>query len=261
MVPETPANNELSKEQLLAQVRTWVEDSFRSCFKPPERDVAIGHPLRAVYWVRRIDPEADINVVLAVQVHDIERAFPSPEYPLYPKSGYTQEEYQNYSRRHSLRSARVACRFLRKELGLPEEQIEDIRRLIQTHETGGDYRQNLVQAADSISFLEVNVPLFISLFPEIWSLEEIKAKIESTFNRIQIPRAKKIALPFYEDALRQMGGQLESRLKERLLGAEAEYNSLMEKYGNQSRVTAEEIDALRKVGDEILSLAELIKEV
>lgn len=260
MVPETPANNELSEEQLLDQVQTWVEDSFCSHFKSPVRNITIRHNNQAAYWVRQIDSEADFNVVLAAQVHDIERAFPSPQYPLYPKSGYTQEEYQTYSERHSLRSARIACRFLKREFGFPDEQIKEILGLIQAHEIGGDYRQNLVQAADSISFLEVNVPLFISWVPETRSFQEVKAKIESMYNRIQISGAKEIALPFYEEALKQME-KLRDRLKEREVEEWKEYRSLIQKYASFFRSpTGKEIDALRNIRDEILILAQSNEE-
>jgi len=204
MIPETPSVVEFSEGELLTEVRNWVETRFLLHSKSPHKDIVIEHLNQAADFVREIDPEADINVVLAAQVHDVERAFPSPKYPSHPQSGYTQEEYQKYEREHSKRSARIACRFLRKMLGLPEEQIDDIRSLIQAHETGGDYRENLVQAADSISFLKVNASLFISWIPDKRSWREVKNKINLMYNRIQIPEAKEIAKPLYLKAINEL---------------------------------------------------------
>lgn len=257
MTPETLSQVELSEEELLTEVRNWVETMFLLHSKNPNKDVVIEHLNQAAEFVREIDPEADINVVLAAQVHDVERAFPSSKYPSHPPSGNTQEEYQKYEREHSKRSARITCRFLRRNLGLSEEQLDDIRELIQAHETGGDYRQNLVQAADSISFLKVNVPLFISWIPDKRSHREVKEKIELMYNRIQIPKAREIAKPFYIQAMDQMN-QLGEQLKEMRQQAMEEYWLLVREHERLRRVPSdEEIDALRKARDRALSFGQL----
>lgn len=260
MIPETLSVVEFIEGELLTEVRNWVETRFLLHSKSPHKDVVIEHLNQAADFVREIDPEADINVVLAAQVHDVERAFPSPKYPSHPQSGYTQEEYQKYEREHSRRSARIACRFLRKMLSLPEEQIDDIRSLIQAHETGGDYREKLVQAADSISFLKVNASLFISWIPKERTWDEVRRKINLMYNRIQIPKAREIAKPFYMRAMNQIN-QLEEQLKGMRQQAMKEYWLLVRKHERLKRVPSdEEIDALRKARDRVLFLGNQARE-
>ncbi len=81
-----------------------------------------------------------------------------------------------------------------------------MERLIRLHEAGGDPGANLLQAADSLSFLEVNIDI-----PYAWArrgdcdLDRARAQHTWMFERIQVPAARDLALPRYEEAIRHGG--------------------------------------------------------
>ncbi len=249
MLTEGSPNSELSEEQIFAQVRAWVKERCERFSSGGENLQT--HLDRAADWVRGIDPAADLNVVLAAQLHDIDRAFLDPYYPSHPPSGYSPEEYEEYSTGHSRRSARIACRFLRRELKLPEEQLVDILYLIQAHETGGNYRQSLVQAADSLSFLETRVGFFIEMISDQRTSQEVQDKIDLMYQRIQIKEARELALPLYEEAkLKLEAGQ--NRQGSQALWAE--YWRLAVEHSRNPSPTKKEIADLRAVRDQILTI-------
>ena len=76
------------------------------------------------------------------------------------------------------------------------------KRLIRAHEVGGAQDEDLVHAADSISFIETNVDL-----PARWAAEG-KCSFERgvdqhrwMYERIRLPRARELARPLYERVL------------------------------------------------------------
>ena len=65
----------------------------------------------------------------------------------------------------------------------------------------------MVQAADSLSFLEVNVDFFLdrlAAFENGWTLDYVRAKFEWMYERIKILEARVLAAPLYETALRKV---------------------------------------------------------
>jgi len=180
------------KKKLLKEVRKWVEDNYFNA----------DHLVRSAYWVKELDPKADEAVIIAALTHDMERAFPGPDEVKF-LTGYADDEYIELYKKHSLRSAKIVGNFL-KEKGVKSDLIKKVKNLIKQHEIGGTYEQNLVKDADSISFLEINVPTFISFIPEKWTKEEVRKKFEWMFNRISLPKAKQLAKPFYEKAIAKL---------------------------------------------------------
>jgi len=82
----------------------------------------------------------------------MERAFPGLDSPS-QRNGFLDLDYY---RAHSERSARIVSVYL-TEQGVSEQLVTEVAALIRVHEFGGWPEANLVQAADSLSFLEVNV--------------------------------------------------------------------------------------------------------
>jgi hypothetical protein len=110
------------------------------------------HLLRAEDWARTIDPKADEAVLLAALLHDYERAVPDRE------SRWTVGQWgdPSYLRYHQDRSADLAVAWLATRGAEPALRLR-VAELIRTHEVGGTERdRNVVQAADSLSFLETN---------------------------------------------------------------------------------------------------------
>ncbi len=162
------------------------------------------HLLQAEVWLQRLKPEASEELLLAALTHDMERAFPGPDSPtLDPKQGVDNPVYITA---HCERSARFVSVYLREQ-GASDECIEQVARLIRAHEYGGDGDENLVQAADSLSFLEVNVDVFLGWMDagdEQWNADAVDAKFTWMYERIQEPQARELARPLYEEAMRKL---------------------------------------------------------
>jgi Domain of unknown function (DUF4202) len=152
------------------------------------------HLRRTRDWLLELDPAASEALRLAALTHDIERHFPGG--PVNDLS-VAPEEDMEYRRLHSERSARFVTQWL-AEQGADPALITDVERLILAHEIGGDAEQDLLQAADSLSFLEVNVDL-----PAKWAAEgrcSLERGIDQhrwMFERIRLDRALALAEPLY----------------------------------------------------------------
>ena len=156
------------------------------------------HLVRTRDWLLKLDPGASEAARLAAVTHDMERHFPGgPVEDL----GREPEENDEYRRLHSERSAVIVGDWLCGE-GAPEELVQDVRRLILAHETGGAPDEDLVQAADSLSFLEVNAGVVVRWFTSgRCGPERSKAQLRWMLERIRVPRARELAQPLYEEAV------------------------------------------------------------
>lgn len=170
------------------------------------------HLIRTAYWLKKLDPNADLASIIASITHDIERAFPKNRRP--PSSEFSGAKWDDkeYNLWHGKRSARFVEKFLKKQ-GATEEIVSKVKHLIVYHEIGGDRETTLLKDADSLSFLEINVPLFISRInvrvstsriPRKLAKQEVKEKFNYMFNRISSKKAKSLARPFYKKALAKL---------------------------------------------------------
>ena len=182
-------------ETLRDHAREWVCAKYKHGAR---------HLLQAEVWLQCLKPVASEELLLAALTHDMERAFPGPDSPsLDPKQGVDNPVY---NMAHSERSARIVSTYLREQ-GASEECIEEVACLIRAHEYGGDGDENLVQAADSLSFLEVNVDVFLGWMDagdELWNADAVDAKFTWMYERIQISQAGELARPLYEEAMRKL---------------------------------------------------------
>lgn len=133
-------------ETLLWVVRAWVQ----------ERSAQAGHLERALEWAVELEPEASQAVQLATLSHDMERAFPEGS-PPWSEGCWADVLYRMA---HSERSARIVGDFLRDQAA-PEPLVRQVARLIVAHEFGGWGEADLIQAADSLSFLETIQPVIM----------------------------------------------------------------------------------------------------
>ena len=157
------------------------------------------HLRRTRDWLLELDPGASEALLLAALTHDMERHFPegSPVQNLaVPPEGDLE-----YRRLHSERSAAIVGDWLAGEEA-PAELVHDVRRLIVAHETGGAPDEDIVQAADSLSFLEVNAPVVVRWFTTgRCGRDRSKAQLRWILERIRVPRARELAQPLYEEAV------------------------------------------------------------
>ena len=178
--------------ELLTIARAWVSEHYGKSAE---------HLLKAEEWLRRIDPAASEAMLLATVTHDMERAFPGADSPKqYPALG---PDDPIYNQAHSDRSARIVSDFLRQQ-GASDELVTQVAELIRVHEIGGWPDADWVQAADSLSFLEVNIDFFLERInaPQHgWTLEQVRAKFDWMYSRIQIDAARSLATPLYASAI------------------------------------------------------------
>jgi hypothetical protein len=176
----------MTESSLVEAARRWVVERY-----PYNRD----HLVCALDWLDRLAPGSDEAVRLATLTHDMERAFPGPDSP--------QMSSLNdplYNKLHSERSARIVGTWLRRK-GASDALVYNVETLILAHETGGWLEADLVQAADSLSFFDTNIDLFLDFVRAgRFSAADVRWKFEHSYQRIQVPHAKALALPRFEAA-------------------------------------------------------------
>lgn len=112
------------------------------------------HAINTVTWLRRLEPCADDALCLAAYAHDIDRA-----------DGRTKvrradfADYDAFKAAHADHGAAIVAAILEDE-GLPRAFIDECCDLIRRHEVGGTPRADLLRDADSISYFDVNLPLY-----------------------------------------------------------------------------------------------------
>jgi hypothetical protein len=156
------------------------------------------HLRRTLDWLLVLDPDASEGSRVAALTHDMERHFPGG--PVMDPAT-TPPDDAEYRTAHSERSARIVCDWLRGEGG-SDELVGEVERLILVHEVGGAPDEDVLQAADSLSFLEVNASLVARWYTEgRCSRERAKEQLEYMYERIGVPRARELAEPLREEAL------------------------------------------------------------
>ena len=113
------------------------------------------HADNTLHWLRRLAPDADPALRLAALAHDIERATPDR---------YRREQFADYDAfkaAHAARGARL-LRGILDDCGVDPAVAAEACRLVRLHEVGGDPRADLLREADSLSYFEVNLPLYLA---------------------------------------------------------------------------------------------------
>jgi hypothetical protein len=138
-------------------------------------------------WVLRLDPEASEPLLIAALTHDIERHFPGGTQPDKSKGLWDDPEY---NKRHSRRSADFVMSWLR-DCGASDLMIASVERPILEHEIGGSPEGDVIQAADSLSFLEVNAPLVAGwVLKGETNLEHALTKLDWMTDRVRLDSAR-----------------------------------------------------------------------
>ena len=172
-----------------------IENFVVESFKRARRKELVNHQIRTAYWVKFLKADADEAFLIAAVAHDVERAF----YGDTTKGSRSKERIE----RHEKLSAEVIGKHL-QELGAENELIERVKMLISKHEEGGNDDQNLLKDADSISFFENNVPIFLNRIIKETGSENVKQKFEWMYERITSQKAKEIVKPMYEDSIKKL---------------------------------------------------------
>lgn len=158
------------------------------------------HLSRARDWVVRLDPKATVEMRLAAATHDIERMIPGG--PVADKRTCRWDD-PDYLYAHGSRSALVVGTWIHEQgPAAGDLSVAELRRLVTLHEFGGLGGADLVQAGDSISFLETLQEVVRSWVERgECPVSQARAKHQYMFDRIRIPEARRLAEPFLESAL------------------------------------------------------------
>ena len=162
----------------------------------PEDPTHSGNTLK---WLLEFDPKADAALRIAALGHDIERAIEGRkvhrgDFPT----------YDAFKAAHARNSARILMDIL-KECGVEDEPLSrEVCRLVRRHEVGGDPRSDLLVDADSISYFDVNLPLYFER--NTW--EETRRRCTWGYLRLS-DRAKRIVTN-----LRHPSGELSQVMSE-----------------------------------------------
>ncbi len=160
------------------------------------------HLERARDWLVYLDGDSTLEMRLAVVTHDIERMFPGG--PTFDKR-HGRWDDPDYLYAHASRSAEVVGVWIHGE-GLADGlSVSEVRRLITLHEFGGIDGADLVQAADSLSFLETLQDVVCAWVRKgECDVAQARAKHQYMADRIRIAEAKRLSEPLLESALRSL---------------------------------------------------------
>ncbi len=157
------------------------------------------HSGNTLEWLLELDPKADAALRIAALGHDIERAIEGRkvrrgDFPT----------YDAFKAAHARNSARILTDIL-KQCGVEDEPFSrEVCRLVRRHEVGGDPRSDLLVDADSISYFDVNLPLYFER--NTW--EETRRRCTWGYLRLS-ERAKRIVID-----LRHPSGELSRVMSE-----------------------------------------------
>jgi len=195
-VSPTTGNGELNYYKA---AKEFMEESFAAVNNqlPPL------HLEKTADWILKLNPQADSAMLIAAVTHDIERAF--REDLVYQKMFSSENAFQDraFLDYHQQRSAKIIIEFL-KTLNCPTPLCDKVYHLVAHHETGGDPETDLLKDADSLSFFQTNVDLFVTVKTRESSPEKVKSKFDWMFARISDPTAREICRPLYNTALNRL---------------------------------------------------------
>jgi kynurenine formamidase len=158
------------------------------------------HLERTLDWLLALDPGASEAARIAAATHDVERAYPDGASPWDSARDWDSPEYNRW---HQDRCADMIGPGL-IERGASEELAREVAGLVRVHEEGGWPEADLVQAADSLSFLETMVPLIVGWVESGRAPRDRAAgKLEHSVERISrdLPRAREIGEALLAPAL------------------------------------------------------------
>ncbi len=146
------------------------------------------HADNTLEWLLRLQPDADEALQIAALAHDIDRA--TPEH-------IRREDYRDYDAfkaDHAQRSARL-LRGILEDRGVEGAIVKEACRLVVVHEVGGDPRSDLLKDADSISYFDVNLPLYYQR--EGW--QETKRRSSWGYRRLSARARELVNKTCYQD--------------------------------------------------------------
>jgi len=191
---------ESHKTELYKKVEEFVKDSFTS---DGMTSSTFDHQVETAEWVRKLHPDADEALIIAALGHDIERASRGEDMYIMLKDKKDGFKDKNFLNEHQLRGAKIISDFLKTQ-NADLSFIDRVNELILFHEVGGTADSDLLKDADSLSFFNTRVSHFIKTKTHLSSVEKVKSKIDWMFDRITSEKARNLAKPLYEKAIKEL---------------------------------------------------------
>ncbi|HRY82329.1 MAG TPA: DUF4202 family protein [Candidatus Moranbacteria bacterium] len=138
------------------------------------------HAQLTLKWLLRLNPDADEALRISALAHDIERAI----------TGITEKDLKEYSginqfkKEHAKRSAKIVINMMKK-YHYGKHNLEKVKRLIESHEVGGNKEQNILMEADSLAYFDYNVPHYFRRYGDKRTKEKIQFMYKRLSNKAQ----------------------------------------------------------------------------
>ena len=147
------------------------------------------HAENVLDWVLKLRSDADEALQIAALSHDIDRADARRRVR---RTDF--KDYNVFKAAHANNSAKILKEILHY-CHVEQSIIDEACRLVERHEVGGDLRSDLLKDADSISYFEVNMPLYFqregyeeTLKRCIWGYHRLSPKIKVVCRNITYPQ-------------------------------------------------------------------------
>jgi len=147
------------------------------------------HSINTLEWLLKLMPDAGESLKIAALGHDIERAI--------EKRKVRRQDYKDYDAfkdAHALNSANVLAEIM-QACNINKKMIDEVFFLVRHHETGGTDQVDILKDADSISYFEVNLPLYFVRN----NLKEIKRRCLWGYKRLSDEGKKIVAELNYQN--------------------------------------------------------------
>ncbi len=154
------------------------------------------HSRNTLKWLLELDPTADAALRIAALGHDIDRAVEARKVR---RADFA--DYDVFKAAHARNSARILVEIL-EECGVEDVALTlEVERLVCVHEVGGDPRSDLLRDVDSLSYFDVNLPLYY----ERHGWEETRSRCAWGYRRLS-ERARSIvaSLAYPQSELKQL---------------------------------------------------------
>jgi len=112
------------------------------------------HADNTLEWLLKFDPAADPAMQIAALAHDIDRAVEARKVH---RSDF--DDYDAFKAEHAQNGAKILREIL-EDCQVAKPIADEACRLVTLHEVGGDSRSDLLKDVDSISYFDVNMPLY-----------------------------------------------------------------------------------------------------
>jgi hypothetical protein len=135
----------------LERVRTRIAEVIAGSSVPEDPT----HSINTLEWLLKFEPGADDALQLAALGHDIDRA---AEASKILRADFS--DYDDFKAAHAKHSAEILLEILQQCGARDPALANELYRLVCVHEVGGDPRSDLLMDADSLSYFDVNLPLY-----------------------------------------------------------------------------------------------------